>query len=256
MAFSLSYDPNQDPEVQEGINQAEQEALEVGEKLAEEQSELLAGKYQSAEELEAAYLELQSAFTRKNQQQSQEQPAEEEDEQPDIEALVDDLRAEFEQFGQLTQESVDELGEEVVQQIEAALQAEAEGEEDEPAGVPLTAEETAQVQGIVGGPQAYQQMVEWSADNLSQAEQDAYNQVMDSGDLNAIYWAVKGLQSQYTQEVGTDGRLIQGRAPSSRGESFRSMAELVRAQSDPRYDNDPAYRADVLAKLERSGDLL
>lgn len=251
MAFSLSYDPNEDPDVQAEINQAEQDALEVGEKLAQEQSDLLAGKYQSAEELEAAYLELQSEFTRRNQQK--EQPTEEEEDEVDIPALVEELRAEFEEYGGvLTQETADQLGEELAAEIEQILAAEYE----QPSGVPLTAEQTAQVQGIVGGPNQYQQMVEWSAENLSEAEQAAYNQVMDSGDLNAIYWAVKGLQSQFVNEVGTDGRLIQGKAPSGRGEVFRSMAELVRAQSDPRYDNDPAYRQDILNKLERSGDLI
>jgi hypothetical protein len=99
-------------------------------------------------------------------------------------------------------------------------------------------------------------MVEWSAENLPEAEQEAYNRVIDNGDLNAIYWAVKGLQARYTDAVGNEGPLLRGKAPSSRGEVFRSMAELVRAQSDPRYDNDPAYRQDILQKLERSGDLL
>ena len=33
---------------------------------------------------------------------------------------------------------------------------------------------------------------------------------------------------------------------------FRSQAQLVQAMSDPRYDNDPAYRQDVIAKLEQS----
>lgn len=255
MAFSLSYDPNQDPEVQGDIQQQEQEALEVGERLAEEQNSLLAGKYESAAELEAAYLELQSAFTRKQQANSEtdEQTDEEEqDDDVDVEALLEDLREEWNQYGQLTQETAEAIGEELAQQIEDALSAEA----DQSQGYSLTEEETAQVQNLVGGPEAYQEMTDWSADNLSQAEQDAYNRVIDSGDLNAIYWAVKGLQAQYQDAVGVEGRLIRGKAPSSRGEVFRSMAELVRAQSDPRYDNDPAYRQDILAKLERSGDLL
>lgn len=257
MAFSLSYDPNQDPDVQEGIAQAEQDALAVGEKLAEEQSELLAGKYQSAADLEAAYLELQSAFTRKqqaaNEEPSEYPPEEEEEDDVDIESLIEDLRAEFEQFGQLTQETAAELGEDLAQQVEAALASEY-GEDS--SGRALTAEETSQVQYLVGGPEAYQDMIEWSAENLSEAEQDAYNQVMDNGDLNAIYWAVRGLQAQYQNAEGVEGKLIRGRAPSNRGDVFRSMAELVRAQSDPRYDKDPAYRQDILQKLERSGDLL
>lgn len=249
MAFSLSYDPNQDPEVQEGIQQQEQEALETGEKLKQDQSELLAGKYQSAEDLEAAYLELQKAYSRKQQDQGQESDESDiSDEQ--FAELIEDYRAEFDEYGQLTQETADRIGEDVAAQIEDYLLSEGTG------GVALTPEQTAQVQQLVGGPEAYREMVEWSADNISEAEQDAYNEVIDSGDLNAIYWAVKGLHSQYNEAVGTEGRLIRGKAPSPRGDAFRSMAELVRAQSDPRYDNDPAYRQDILNKLERSGDLL
>ena len=255
MAFSLSYDPSQDPEVQEGIQQQEQEALEAGIKLEQEQNELLAGKYQSAEELEAAYLELQKAYTKKQQGTgSEEGQVDEEDElnltDEQFNELVEIYRAEFDKFGQLTQETADELGEEVADQLEQYLS----GENQQ--GVSLTAEETAQVQQLVGGPESYREMVEWSAENLSEAEQNAYNEVIDSGDLNAIYWAVKGLHSQFSETVGVEGRLIRGKAPGSRGEIFRSMAELVRAQSDPRYDNDPAYRQDILNKLERSGDLL
>lgn len=251
MAFSLSYDPNQDPEVQDNINQQEQEALAVGEKLAEEQNELLAGKYQSAAELEAAYLELQSAFTKKQQQQqSEEGEGESSEDEIDIEAMLPDLRAEFEEFGQLTQETADYLGEELTAQVEDFLI------QEQTTGVPLTPEQTAQIQQLVGGPDAYRDMVEWSAENLPEAAQEAYNRVIDSGDLNAIYWAVQGLKAQYTDAVGQEGPLLRGKAPSNRGDVFRSMAELVRAQSDPRYDNDPAYRQDILQKLERSGDLL
>ena len=54
---TLTYDPS---ETQEGeLNQEEQEALAVGEKLAEQQTELLAGKFKDAEELEKGYMELQ-----------------------------------------------------------------------------------------------------------------------------------------------------------------------------------------------------
>lgn len=253
MAFSLSYDPNQDPEVQGEIAQQEQEALAVGEKLAEEQNELLAGKYTSAAELEAAYLELQSAFSRKQQQQDQtneEEGSEGEEEEIDLESLLPDLRAEFDEYGQLTKETAEYLGEELAEQVENMFREEQTG------GVPLSAEQTAEIQQLVGGPDAYREMVEWSAENLPEAAQEAYNRVIDSGDLNAIYWAVQGLKAQYADAVGNEGPLLRGKPPSNRGDVFRSMAELVRAQSDPRYDSDPAYRQDILQKLERSGDLL
>ena len=46
--------------------------------------------------------------------------------------------------------------------------------------------------------------------------------------------------------------MLTGKAPKSSGDVFRSQAELVQAMSDQRYDNDPAYRQDVIAKLDRS----
>jgi hypothetical protein len=48
-----------------------------------------------------------------------------------------------------------------------------------------------------------------------------------------------------------EGQTIQGKAATPT-EVFRSQAELVKAMDDPRYENDPAYRRDVLNKLDRS----
>ena len=57
MAETLSYDNTPQTEV---LSPEEQDSLEVGEKLVAEQEGLLAGKYNSPQELEKAYLELQS----------------------------------------------------------------------------------------------------------------------------------------------------------------------------------------------------
>ena len=75
---------------------------------------------------------------------------------------------------------------------------------------------------------------------------------METGNVDAIRLAVQGLKAQYDVINGYEGRMLQGKAPQSSKDTFRSQAELVRAMSDPRYDNDPAYRADVIEKLERS----
>jgi hypothetical protein len=60
------------------------------------------------------------------------------------------------------------------------------------------------------------------------------------------------MQSKYNEANGYEGRMLQGKAPSSSGEVFRSQAELVAAMGDPRYENDPAYRQDVISKLDNS----
>ena len=57
MANEITIDPTEYSE--EEFRPEELESLEVGEQLAQEQAELLAGKYRDAAELEQAYLELQ-----------------------------------------------------------------------------------------------------------------------------------------------------------------------------------------------------
>jgi hypothetical protein len=76
--------------------------------------------------------------------------------------------------------------------------------------------------------------------------------VVDSGNPAAIGIAFQGLQSQYNEANGYEGRMLQGKAASSAGETFRSQAELVSAMGDPRYDTDEAYRDDILRKLDNS----
>ena len=79
-----------------------------------------------------------------------------------------------------------------------------------------------------------------------------FDAVMDTGDPNAAYWAIRGLALQYADSNGYEGKRISGKAPSPVDNSFRSQAELVQAMSDPRYESDTAYRNDVMAKLENS----
>ena len=62
MAETLTYDPATDTVTDgsgENLTPAEQESLEVGEALVEGQDKLLAGKYEDAQALEKAYIELQ-----------------------------------------------------------------------------------------------------------------------------------------------------------------------------------------------------
>jgi hypothetical protein len=49
--------------------------------------------------------------------------------------------------------------------------------------------------------------------------------------------------------------MVTGKAPSNTRDVYRSQAELVAAMGDPRYENDPAYRQDIIEKLGRSDNL-
>ena len=72
MANTLSFDDSQPTEVVESLSAEEQDSYRIGEQLQQEQQNLLAGKYKSAEELEQGYLELQKRMGegQPNQQES------------------------------------------------------------------------------------------------------------------------------------------------------------------------------------------
>ena len=127
-----------------------------------------------------------------------------------------------------------------------------EEEVEEPDAQQLTQAQADKLFEMVGGKKAYQSMIEWAGQNLSESEVQMYDSVMGRGDPSAIFFAVQALQSRYGDAVGKDGKLLTGRGTSNEGSAFRSQAELVQAMSDPRYDNDPAYRQDVIRKLEKS----
>jgi len=103
-----------------------------------------------------------------------------------------------------------------------------------------------------GGAEQYDRMISWAQDNLTQQESDMFDAVMEQGNALAAFFAVRALAFTYENAVGVDGDLVQGKAPRRSSSQYRSQAEVVAAISDPRYETDPAYRADVTAKLERS----
>jgi hypothetical protein len=108
----------------------------------------------------------------------------------------------------------------------------------------------------VGGQDAYSETLAWAAENLTPAEVAAYDNVVNSGNKDAIFFAVQALNQRYRDAVGFEGKQVSGKAVKNTIKGFRSQAELARAISDPRYRNDPAYRLDVEEKLAASGDLL
>jgi hypothetical protein len=201
------------PEVNEaGLNAAEQEALEVADSLESGDSPLLAGKFKDSKALEQAYLELQKKLG---------EPRE-------------DVRDEE---GEAETETPEEVEEETT---------------EEPQREQLTEAQAQELFKMVGGEKAYKAMITWASQNLSKQEIAMYDSVMNQGDPNAIFFAVQALAANYTDATGKDGQMLSGKEAKSENDSFRSQAELVQAMSDPRYDNDPAYRRDVLNRLATS----
>ena len=255
---TLTYDMATDPEAIAQIEADEQESLQIGEQLEQQQQALLAGKYRDAEELERAYIELQKKLGSRNQE---EEGVEEEYEQEDSEEEESTEAPDYSFLERLAEEAeTGEFSEELVAQLDqmsardiAEMFLEYRENAPEPEQVQqISDDDLDYYYNMVGGQDQYQNMIGWAAQNLTPEEVQAFDQVIERGDPFSVYFAVQALNYRFMNDEGFEGELLTGRASRSGGDVFRSTAELVRAMDDPRYDNDPAYRADIEAKLERS----
>ena len=263
MAETFSYDNTPDAEV---LTAEEQNSLEVGEELVAQQEQLLAGKYKSAEELESAYLSLQKKLGQTEEEEevdyeSSDEGYEEEegsDEEvseyaPAVSLITEASEEYYANDGQLSEETIESFSQMSSQDlVNAYLEIQANNPQAPTPRLELSEAQVNQVQNACGGEANYNTVVDWAASNLTDEAINAFDSVVDSGNPMAISIAFKGLQNEYNEANGYEGRMLQGRAASSAGETFRSQAELVSAMGDPRYDTDEAYRDDVLKKLDNS----
>ena len=249
---TLTYHPDQG---QPEFSDEELNSIAVGEQLEQEQNQLLAGKYESAEELERAYVELQQRFS------SNESTPEEEEYEPEQEV---DEEPEFDLMEALWQQSQDEYDPETLQALseadpldiaQAYLDLRAQGSES--GDRVLEQGEIDALYDMVGGQDEYNQMIQWAANNCEQDMIEAYDAVMQKGDPASCYFAVQAMAFRMAEMEGWQPQdFLSGGSVAQQVDAFRSQAEVVRAMQDPRYDNDPAYRQDVMEKLERSTDLM
>ena len=256
MSETLSYDNTPDTEV---LTPEEQDSLQVGEKMVAEQEGLLAGKYKNAEDLESAYIELQKKLGQQDEDgdvdegEADEYEEELSEDAPAV-SLINEASAEYyANDGTLSEETIARFSEMSSQDlVNAYLEIQANNPQAPTQAAEMSEAQVNSVQNAAGGEANYNRVVEWAADNLPDNQIDAFDSVVDSGNPAAINIAFQGLQAQYNDANGYEGRMLQGKAPSNSRDVFRSQAELVAAMSDPRYESDEAYRADVVEKLDRS----
>ena len=259
MAETYSYDNTPETEV---LTAEEQDSLQVGEQMVAEQEGLLAGKYKNTEDLEAAYLSLQKKLGQEepNYEESDEGYAEEEGsdvvvcEYAGAVSLFNEASEEYySNEGTLSEETIERFSEMSSQDlVNAYLEIQANNPQAPQQAIEMSDAQVNSVMNAAGGEANYNSVVEWAASNLDNRSIDAFDAVVDSGNPAAINIAFAGLQARYNDANGYEGRMLQGKAASSSGDVFRSQAELVAAMGDPRYDTDPAYRADVIEKLDAS----
>ena len=272
MAETMTYDPGTDTvTTEENLTPEEQESLAVGEEMEAQQEQLLAGKYKNAQELEKAYAELEAKLGDKDKGETTETEetevtTDEPFDQETIDSFAEELRPsvqliteaslEFDEKGSMSPETIEKFSslsstdlikayEEI--QVRAAANNPGQAEASD-----LTESQVNQIQNSVGGEQAYQQILGWATQNLPADTVNSFDNLVDTGNVAAIQLALNGLKAQYENVNGYEGRMLQGKPARTGGDTFRSQAEVVAAMSDPRYDNDGAYRQDVMEKLDRS----
>lgn len=217
----------------------------------EERPEWLPEKFKSAEDMANAYSELEKKLGQPaaEEQQEEEQPQTEETEddndKPEAgnynEAVVEASQEFFANDGQLSDETYKKLEEvglprDLVDSYAAGQQA-------------LLQSEETQIKGVAGGD--YDAMAEWANEHLPSEEIDAFDEAVTSGSVQQAKLAVQGLHARYQNATGSRPKtLVQGAVSGSSTMPFKSMQELARAQSDPRYrSGDKAYHQEIDRRL-------
>ena len=276
MAETLTYDAGTNTITTSGnLTPEEQDSLQVGEAMEAEQETLLAGKYENAQELEKAYVELQKKLGEEGDKDSgevgdtqdtaeveSEETTEETQEAPPPTAAAELIQSASEEYynndSKLSPETLEKFTSMSSKDlVEAYMQVQGnlpQGDLLDNAG-DISDATVNEIKNYAGGEKSYDNMVEWASNNLDTQSVEAFDSIINTGSVDAIKLAVNGLKAQYENANGYEGTMVTGKAPAQSKDVYRSQAELVAAMSDRRYDTDPAYRQDVIAKLERSDNL-
>ena len=212
----LTYDPT--PADQPEFNEAEQEALEVGEKALAEQEQMLAGKFKDAEELEKAYIELQKKLgTNEESEETEEvrddETSPEEVEEPsESETLIGEASAEYYEKGELSPETLEKLqGMSSEDLINTYMKMQGDAPAPEPVA-DLSDKQVENIKGLAGGEEQYGQLVGWAAENLPEETVKGFDTLIESGNEQAIRLAVRGLMAEYENQNGFEGQMLSGKS--------------------------------------------
>ena len=271
---------NETPPV-ESVGQPEQDAPK--ETPQTEEPKLYAGKFKSAEDLEKAYSELQSSFTRKSQEAAEAKKAtqqqfipeaaetEAEPEISDVNTLVSKSGLDPEELATYYAEHGD-LSDEHIEALQKASNLPAGVIRDAAAGLAARQQQAAatyerefgKAAEQVGGKEKLSGLLQWASSNLTENEINFMNEAIKN-DPSQMSTFADALSAKYSRATGTEPRqdLAQSGASTSEGGGvapFTNLGEKAAALDDKRYapnlrtgqrnpDHDPAYRQEVDARL-------
>ena len=245
----------------------------VQEQQQQQEPELLLGKFKSQDDLAKAYQELEKKLGQPKQEADPE-PSPAEGYSPEeaagiygegpVAALkergIDMADVMFKaDNGQDISEHYDTLAETfgVTRQVVENYVSKAQG--SAPAQAPvLTESDAAELKAMVGGDAAFSKLSQWAASNLEQGELAKYNAVVDSGNKDAIEWALKALQARVAAPDAVVEPKLYGGGEAASETKFESQQQVLDAMNKRNsrgqrmYDVDEAYRDKVQRLLSVS----
>lgn len=225
----------------------------VEENVTQSKPEGLPEKFNSVEDLAKSYAELEKKLG-DNKEEAPKEDAPKEQTKSDLDIAekavesaglnMDSLASEYNEKGELDAKSYEAL---------------------EKAGIPkdyvnqfiegqkaIADQQATSIKDMVGGADAYAEMSNWAADNMSEEEKTAYNTAVNSKDIETAKLAVVGLKAKFEKANGNEPNLVEGKGTITGQDGYKSWAEVTAAMSDDRYQKDPAYQAMVQEKLANS----
>ena len=225
----------------------------VEENVTQSKPEGLPEKFNSVEDLAKSYSELEKKLG-DNKEAPKEEAPKTETKTSDLEIAekavesaglnMDNLATEYNEKGELDTKSYEAL---------------------EKAGIPkdyvnqfiegqkaIADQQATSIKDMVGGADAYTEMSNWAAENMSEQEKTAYNTAVNSKDIETAKLAVVGLKAKFESANGNEPSLVEGKGTITGQDGYKSWAEVTAAMGDDRYSKDPAYQAMVQEKLAKS----
>jgi hypothetical protein len=248
----------------------------VKEQQGQQAPELLAGKFKSVEDLERSYQELEKKLGRPERQSTEQEAP------PQAEGYTQEQAVEV--YGQeavetLASKGVDladvmfraDSGEDVSSHYDALAEAfnvprqvvenyvaKAQASTGQQAG--LSEADTAQVKSMVGGDEGFAELSKWAASNLNAQELADYNAVVDSGNKEAIQWALRAMVARRAAPDAVIEPKLYGGGDAPQQSRFESQQQVLDAMGKTNergqrlYEVDEAYRSKV-AKMLAASDL-
>ena len=109
--------------------------------------------------------------------------------------------------------------------------------------------EQNEIAAVVGGREKLEEIKNWASQNLSKERIVALNAIRSKEEIELV---LRGLKADMEDKEGKTPEYQKGTGDKAGETGYRSQAEMFEAIKDPKYQKDPAYRADVQKKIAAS----